>query len=251
MAKPDENKNGENAYETAAQEEASTPQETIDSVAEDGMVDEANQNEMVAEIDPEQESAAVDEKSKRSHVWERWLLILVAGIVIALDQYSKSLVEAALELYTYWAPFPGLEHIFRITHISNTGVAFGLFQNGNTIFTILAIIVSIAIVIYNARLEGGHKLLRLALGLQMGGALGNMIDRIRLGYVTDFMDFGPWPVWNFADLAIVSGTILLVLIMFHEERQEKRLAEDAAVADDQFTTTLETTPPHVDESPTS
>jgi signal peptidase II len=130
-----------------------------------------------------------------------------------------------LALYTYYAPIPALENIFRISHVTNTGVAFGLFPDGNLLFTLVALIVSIVIIVYNFRLTPGHRLLRLALGLQVGGALGNLIDRLQQGYVTDFMDFGPWPVWNVADLAVVSGTVLLVWIMYREERAEKKRAE--------------------------
>lgn len=223
----------------------------VEPIAPVGLVDDAGQNEMTAEIKADDGPAPSTAETKPSRVWERWLLFLVAGAVLLFDQYSKRLVESALDLYTYWAPYPEIENIFRITHVPNTGVAFGLFQNGNTVFTILAIIVAIAIIVYNARLEPGHKLLRLALGLQMGGALGNMIDRLRQGYVTDFMDFGPWPVWNLADLAIVSGTILLVLIMYREERREKQAAGGAAAGDNQLETSRETTARHIDESPTS
>jgi signal peptidase II len=248
MTEIGENHAAEILDETAEQEE----------IIETGELPEAGEaiaGEQEAETDgteaEDEEAEAAAGQAKPSRVWERWLLFLVAGAIIFLDQFSKNLVETALDLYTYWAPIPELENIFRITHISNTGVAFGLFQNGNAIFTILALIVSIGIVIYNSRLDRGHKLLRLALGLQMGGALGNMIDRVRQGYVTDFMDFGPWPVWNLADLAIVSGTILLVLIMFNEERQEKKLAEETVADDDQIGPAFETTTPPIDESPTS
>jgi signal peptidase II len=92
------------------------------------------------------------------------------------------------------------------------------------LFTLVALIVSTAIIIYNFRLEPGHRMLRLALGLQLGGAIGNLIDRLQRGFVTDFMDFGPWPVWNIADLAVVSGTVLLIWIMYQEEREEKKRA---------------------------
>ncbi len=212
----------------------------------------AETEEATADNQQENDGEPTAAPAPRSRVWERWLLFLIAGIIIFIDQYSKNLVESTLELYTYWAPFPEFEHIFRISHISNTGVAFGLFQNGNTIFTILALVVSLGIIIYNARLGGGHKLLRLALGLQMGGALGNMIDRIRLGYVTDFVDVGPWPVWNIADLSIVAGTILLVLILFNEERQEKKAAQqEAAVAEKQNDPALDTTITPIDESSAS
>ncbi len=224
-------------------------------IATTSIMTESGENQIAETLDDtaeqveEQEATETENKSSRS--WEWLILFLVAGMIILFDQYSKYLVESSLPLFTYYAPIPELENIFRITHVSNTGVAFGLFQDGNSIFTILAIIVSIAIIIYNARLESGHKLLRLALGLQMGGALGNMIDRTRQGYVTDFMDIGPWPVWNVADLAIVSGTILLVLIMFREEREEQRAAALKAADDDQAEPQTEVIGPQVDESPTS
>ncbi len=232
-----ENQTADTNDETAAQEELSE----IENLPLEGEVEE---------FDTTESGDEAADTAQKSRGWEKWLLFLVAGSIIILDQYSKNLVETTLELYTYWAPFPEIENIFRISHISNTGVAFGLFQDGNTIFTILAIVVSIGIIIYNSRLDGGHKLLRLALGLQMGGALGNMIDRVRQGHVTDFMDIGPWPVWNVADLAIVSGTILLVLIMFYEERQEQKLAAAENGDDDQVEPALHAVAPQIDESTT-
>jgi signal peptidase II len=232
--------------------------EFLDDTTETEAINDQEEPVFTADEIVEAESAEEHEETDstageagRSRVWERGLLFLIAGGVIFLDQSSKNLVETTLELYTYWAPFPELENIFRITHISNTGVAFGLFQDGNTIFTILAIVVSIGIIIYNSRLDGGHKLLRLALGLQMGGALGNMIDRVRQGHVTDFMDFGPWPIWNVADLAIVSGTILLVLIMFYDERQEKKLAVAADADEEPTKPSLEIAAPRVEDVSTS
>ena len=212
---------------------------------------EKHVSEIPVETDvQDQEIETTDAKTKPSSSRERWILFIIAGIIILLDQASKNLVESSLPLYTYYAPIPELENIFRITHTSNTCVAFGIFQNGNTIFDIFAVIVTIAIIIYNSKLEYGHKLLRLALGLQVGGAIGNLIDRTRQGYVTDFMDIGPWPVWNIADLAIVSGTILLVLIMFREERQEKRLAAEKSVGADQAESQTEPAAQKVDESST-
>ena len=177
---------------------------------------ELDENKILQAIEP------IETETKATSNRERWVLLVVAAIVILLDQGSKSVVESTLALYTYYAPIPALENIFRISHVTNTGVAFGLFPDGNLLFTVVALIVSIVNIVYNFRLAPGHRLLRLALGLQLGGALGNLIDRLQQGYVTDFMDFGPWPVWNIADLAVVSGTILLVWIMYQEERQEKR-----------------------------
>ena len=153
---------------------------------------------------------------------QRSLLLLVAAAVILLDQMSKWLVEHQLPLNGSWAPLPELDHLFRITHVSNTGAAFGLFPGGSALFGLIAVFVAIVILFYNFQLPAGNKLLRLALGLQLGGALGNLVDRLRIGHVTDFLDFGRWPVFNLADTAIVSGVVLLALLMLIEEREARR-----------------------------
>lgn len=156
--------------------------------------------------------------SPRATLTEQSLLLLVAAGAIIADQGSKLVVEQQLPLNHSWAPLTDYAHLFRITHISNTGAAFGLFPSGSLLFGVVAGIVSLLILFYNYRLPAGHRLLRAALGLQMGGALGNLIDRLRVGHVTDFLDFGPWPVFNLADLWIVSGVVLLGLLMLREER---------------------------------
>jgi len=186
----------------------------------------AGSNQTSEDLTPETEN-------KPTNRFERWILYIVAVSVILLDQWTKQLVKTSLELYTYYAPIPALKNFFRITHVTNTGMAFGLFPSGSFLFTLLAPIVSIAIVVYNQKLELGNPLLRLALGLQLGGALGNLIDRLTQGYVTDFMDFGPWPVWNIADLAVVTGTALLAFVLFQEERQAKKSNSESLGEDDQ------------------
>jgi signal peptidase II len=153
---------------------------------------------------------------------QRLLLLLVAATVIVGDQLSKLLVEQQLPLKASWAPLPDYAHLFRITHVSNTGAAFGLFPSGSLLFTVVAATVALFILYYNFRLPAGHHLLRVALGLQLGGALGNLIDRLRIGHVTDFLDFGPWPVFNFADAAIVAGVVLLGLMLLRDEREALR-----------------------------
>lgn len=186
----------------------------------------AGSNQTSEDLTPETEN-------KPTNRFERWILYIVAISVILLDQWTKQLVKTSLELYTYYAPIPALKNFFRITHVTNTGMAFGLFPSGSFLFTLLAPIVSIAIIVYNQKLELGNPLLRLALGLQLGGALGNLIDRLTQGYVTDFMDFGPWPVWNIADLAVVTGTALLAFVLFQEERQAKKSNSESLGEDDQ------------------
>ncbi len=150
---------------------------------------------------------------------EKAILFLVMVVVLLADYASKVIVENNLALYTTWAPISELSHLFRFTHVSNTGAAFGFFPGGSLVFSIVAVVVSIFIVIYNQILPGNHQLYRVALGLQLGGALGNLLSRVRLGHVTDFLDFGPWPVFNVADLCVVSGVIMLGFLMLMEERR--------------------------------
>lgn len=152
---------------------------------------------------------------------EKALLFLVMAAVIILDQLSKYIVETWLPISQSWTPIEVLAPIFKLTHVSNTGAAFGLFPAGSSVFMVVAVVVAIVIIIYNQRLPADHYLYRVALGLQLGGALGNFIDRLRIDHVTDFLDFGPWPVFNFADMAIVSGVMLLAFLLFRENRQEQ------------------------------
>ncbi|HRO90355.1 MAG TPA: signal peptidase II, partial [Promineifilum sp.] len=119
---------------------------------------------------------------------------------------------------------PGLENLFRITHTANTGAVFGLFQGTGMFFAGLAIIVAVAILYINYTLPGKQWLLRLALGLQLGGALGNMIDRFRQGHVTDFIDIGPWYIFNVADMALVGGVILFGIVLIRDERNTRKNA---------------------------
>lgn len=189
----------------------------------------------MSNLEPAETKTEETEASRpsRAPLKERLLLFLIMAAVLLLDQLTKYLVIVTMPLYTTWAPFPAIEQLFRITHTTNTGAAFGLFPNGSLIFAVLAIIVSGAIIYYNHTLAGGHWALRVALGLQLGGALGNLIDRLRLGYVTDFLDFGPWPVFNVADTAVVSGVVLLAWLMLREQREESQRNVNAAAEADQ------------------
>ena len=152
--------------------------------------------------------------NNRRHTLQRALMPSIAGFVILLDQLSKYTVEATLPLYRSWTPLEAVPS-FRISHVSNSGSAFGLFPAQSELFAWAALFVAVGIVIYNFSLPSGQKLLRLALGLQLGGALGNLVDRLRTGHVTDFIDFGPW-VFNLADAAIIMGAALLAWVMWQE-----------------------------------
>jgi signal peptidase II len=106
---------------------------------------------------------------------------------------------------------PVIDNIFHITYIQNKGAAFGFLQNKIIFFIFVTIIVAVVILflLWKTRDKSNYKLFHFSIILQLGGAIGNLIDRVRLGYVVDFLDFRIWPVFNVADIAIVSGVILL------------------------------------------
>jgi len=150
----------------------------------------------------------------------------MAVIVLLVDRVSKHLVAERLVEGQSWNIAPWLSPIFRITYATNTGAAFGLFPGRNNFFVAIAVIVIVAIVIYHRYLPDGQWMMRVALGLQLGGAMGNLVDRVCAGSVVDFIDlnFWPlreWPVSNLADISIVTGTILLALLMLWEEWLER------------------------------
>lgn len=143
----------------------------------------------------------------------------IAAVVVSLDQLSKSWVIAWLPEGHWWSPWSGeAAEIFRITHITNSGAAFGLFPNQGSFFILIAIIVVVAIVLYYRRLPAEDWLIRVSLGLQLGGAIGNLIDRLRFGYVIDFIDISFWPVFNLADASITVGVLLIIYQLWRMER---------------------------------
>ncbi len=149
--------------------------------------------------------------------WRRVLPIAsLVAVVIAADQLSKYLIRAHLGLGQ------AVPHGWpvQITNIENSGSAFGLFGD-QTGFLIVASVIAIGIMLYFYRqVAGGHALLRISLGLQLGGALSNLADRIRFGHVTDFIDFKKWPVFNVADSCITVGIVILVLtVLLQGERK--------------------------------
>lgn len=154
-----------------------------------------------------------------------WVLPVVAVVILGVDQLTKYLVVSNMALYESWAPVPALVNVFTIHYVTNTGAAFGLFQDGRLFFVVVAIVVSLIILVYYWQLPSGQWLIRLSLGLQLAGALGNLIDRLRLGHVVDFLDFQIWPVFNVADSSIVVGVLLLALLMLREDAQERKGAE--------------------------
>ena len=150
------------------------------------------------------------------------LLVAIAILIIALDQILKAIVRLNLNFGESWSPFSGyLKSFIRVVHWENYGAAFGLFQGGGVVFGLLAAVVSLVIIIFYSRIPPEHVLMRVALAMQMGGALGNLIDRIRFGPVTDFIAVGTFPVFNIADASITVGVALLLFALWYDERKEK------------------------------
>lgn len=152
-------------------------------------------------------------------------MLLCAALVLTVDQVTKYLVATNLPLGGTWSPLPGPQPLFQVVHAYNTGAAFGLFQNMTPVFIGVAIIVITGIMVYARQLRGDQLLLGVALGCTLGGSLGNLIDRLRLGQVLDFIDIGVGPTrWytsNIADASIVLGVIWLGIAMLHEDRRPR------------------------------
>ncbi len=156
----------------------------------------------------------------------RWLWL--SALLLVLDQGTKQLASAFLELRQPVLVVPN----FYLTLLHNTGAAFSFLSDAGGwqrwFFAALAFIVSLVIVIWLARLPRGSRWTAIALALVLGGALGNLVDRVVLGYVVDFIQiylpflpwriFNPWPAFNVADSAIAVGAVMLVVDSFrHRE----------------------------------
>jgi signal peptidase II len=166
-----------------------------------------------------------ESKSDRSGTLSDYLFLFsISGFIVLLDQLTKIAVRTRLDFSETWAPWDWLLPIARIVHWRNTGAAFGIFQSFGMIFTILAIVVSIAIIYYFPRVPKDDWTFRYALALQLGGALGNLLDRLVVGEVTDFISVGRFPVFNIADASIFIGVLLLLYGMWQKDRRPQ--AED-------------------------
>ncbi len=141
----------------------------------------------------------------RRPIYKDAVLLQLLAIIFLADQFTKWLVREFLE-FRESVPADGF---FRLTHTFNSGSAFGLFRDQNLPLILVSVVgIAILFLIYRSQRQPGN-LLRLSLGLQFGGAAGNLLDRVRLGHVTDFVDVGSWPIFNVADASIVIGLGLL------------------------------------------
>ena len=159
----------------------------------------------------EQESPRLERRLRRDA-----LFFFIAGCVFLLDQLTKNLIRTTLQP---GASVPS-DGWVRFTHVTNTGAAFGIFPDQSFVLLITTVVGVAAIVIYYLNPPVHSPLLTLSLGLQLGGALGNLLDRLRFGYVTDFIDFRVWPVFNIADSSIVVGVAVLAAFLILSDRKQ-------------------------------
>jgi len=142
---------------------------------------------------------------------------IIAASVFALDQITKAIIRATLDPGDAW---PDRDWVLNIINVTNSGAAFGILQ-GQTVFLVVTSLVGVAAIgLYYLYPPLEHGLLRVALALQLGGAAGNLIDRIRVGEVTDFINFNFWPAFNVADASISIGvaTIFWFFLITEGER---------------------------------
>jgi signal peptidase II len=154
----------------------------------------------------------------------------LAAVVVALDQLTKAWVVANLgpETMTKFIPVAG--DSVRIAYSHNTGVAFSLFEGHPEILTIVGLLIVAGAIYFYATQLPNHRLgVQLIMGLIMGGAFGNLIDRVRLGYVVDFIQVGWFPIFNLADSAISVGAALLMLQFLRDELAHRRQRDEQAL----------------------
>ncbi|MBR62368.1 MAG: signal peptidase II [Dehalococcoidia bacterium] len=141
-------------------------------------------------------------------IYKDWLVLISTMLIIGLDQLTKYLVR---EFMNYGQSIPETG-FFRLTYYTNSGTIFGLFPNIPIIFTIASVIAIACLIYFYKTQKMGGVWLRVSIALLLGGAIGNFIDRVSMGEVTDFIDVGMWPVFNIADSSITCGIFLLILV---------------------------------------
>ncbi len=146
-------------------------------------------------------------------------VLAIVFFLILADQAIKFLVVSLMELGESIPVFAG---IFHITYIENPGAAFGLFANQRLVFIVAGILVIAAACLMYRRLMSEKAIIRWGVALLLGGAVGNLIDRLRIGGVIDFLDFRIWPVFNIADIGICVGVALLMYALIYDTEKEKQ-----------------------------
>jgi signal peptidase II len=149
----------------------------------------------------------------------QWLVLaLVAGAAVLADQLTKQVVGRTLAL----GDSVDIVGPFSIHHVQNSGIAFGLFGSRTSLVIAVTAVAVGAMLVFFARSGRRHPVLPVALGLVLGGSIANLVDRVRLGHVTDFIDLGFWPAFNLADSFIVLGVLILLAALLLPQRVHRR-----------------------------
>lgn len=162
-------------------------------------------------------------------------LLNIAGLICVLDQITKVLIQYSIPFETSYFP-PNrvtiIENFFYLVHIGNEGAAWGMFSEYSGLLTLLSFAVLFFIYYFRKQLELQRGSVQIAFGLLIGGILGNLIDRIRVGHVIDFIDihlpftlpyilpYGRWPAFNIADSAIVIGMLFYLLLSLSDTKKK-------------------------------
>lgn len=155
--------------------------------------------------------------------------ILAVLTIFVLDQGIKWLVIRYMEI---GQSIPLVDNVFHLTYVQNPGAAFGMLPYKTVFFVVVTVLVVAGIALYYRKIPPDRRWLRAGLILQVGGALGNMVDRLRFGRVIDYLDFRVWPVFNLADIAIVTGVGLLILEMVRGEEAQQAKGEPPHVPEE-------------------
>lgn len=151
------------------------------------------------------------------------MMFLILGILLlGIDQYSKYLVRTKMEVFE---TYPIIEDFFHLTYVQNKGAAFGMFQGATVIFAVVTLIVIVGMIYFSLKHKNMSLVWKVTLTLIASGAVGNLIDRLWLGYVVDMFDFrGIWSfIFNFADVCVVVGGCVMMLLVLRDEKVlEKR-----------------------------
>ena len=156
----------------------------------------------------------------------------VMGLILLADQISKAWIERTVPLGSGFAPIPALDHFFMLVHWGNTGTAFGMLQGQGGLLASVALVVIVIVLLFSRQLPVENPGVRLCVGMILAGAIGNQIDRVRVGHVTDFLLFQAtiggrvyqFPAFNVADSCITVGVILLALLILRFEARTAKIA---------------------------
>ena len=169
---------------------------------------------------------SIAERSLAAGAWQWAGLVAVVSAAVLGDQATKHLVTSRLRLDESVQVLGPLT----IHRVQNSGIAFGLFSSATAIVTLATALAVGWMLVFFARSGARHPVLPAALGLLIGGSLSNLVDRVRLGHVTDFLDFGWWPAFNLADSFIVIGVAILLVALVVSDRRPKRSRRPIDVA---------------------